>query len=60
VAEYRAIFLTLLKEGEASIAGWSGYSAILPVSIRERLRVLTEAKSFEPFRNFVRHGASLR
>ncbi len=38
----------------------SGKKVELNLVLNERLRILTEAKSFEPLRNVVRHGASLR
>ena len=40
--------------------GQIGKNSEINVVLRERLRVLTETKSFEPLRDVVRHGVSLR
>ncbi len=42
------------------VLGQTGKVLEVDVVISERLRVLTEAKSFEPLRDVVRHRASLR
>ncbi len=40
--------------------GQIGKNSEINVVLSERLRVLAETKSFEPLRDVVRHGASLR
>ncbi len=37
-----------------------GEQIVFDIILSERLRVLAEAKSFEPLRDIVSHGASLR
>ena len=42
------------------IVGKTGKDIEIDSVVRERLRVLAEAKSFKPLRDVSRHGASLR